>query len=45
MVISPARIDNTIRIFFSAGITGGLDIEIGSLPFEPIPYQPACQQG
>jgi len=36
IVISPARIDSTIRIFFSAGITGGLDIEVKSLRHRPI---------
>lgn len=35
-LISPAKIDSTIRIFFSDGITGGLPIVIGSLQQEPI---------
>lgn len=36
IVTSPAMIDSTIRIFYSAGITGGLDIDIDSLRREPI---------
>jgi len=38
-------IDNKVRIFFSAAITGGLAIDIDCLRREPIVHQPACQKG
>jgi len=42
--ISPAKIANTIRVFFSGGIIGGRPIASPPAQTPIMPSQPACQK-